>query len=77
MAGHLAAAEWCEEQNLPEQRRAHLSRVLDFEPDQPFAREELGFVRVAGDWKTQQQIAEEEELAAAEAVSVAKFGKES
>lgn len=53
-AGHLAVANWCREHGLLDQERAHLTRVLDLEPDHRTARARLGFRRVAGRWVSEE-----------------------
>lgn len=73
LAGHLAAAEWCAKQELPEQRRAHLTRALDHEPNHLYARSQLGFLRVAGEWQTRQQLAAASQALRAEQASLAKY----
>ncbi|HEY4761631.1 MAG TPA: tetratricopeptide repeat protein, partial [Thermoguttaceae bacterium] len=45
---HLELANWCLKKNLTEQARAHLTKVLDFNPDHPQARHLLGYRFVAG-----------------------------
>lgn len=57
--GHLQLAEWCREHKLSAQRKRHLERVIELEPDHAKARAALGFSKVAGEWKTQDQIRRE------------------
>ncbi|MCB9875118.1 MAG: HEAT repeat domain-containing protein [Planctomycetaceae bacterium] len=47
---HLQLAEWCGSRRMPDQQRAHLSRVLDFDPNHADAREQLGFRLANGQW---------------------------
>lgn len=54
--GHWELAEWCRERNLSTQRRVHLERIIDLEPDHLEARRGLGYSRHDGQWKTQEQI---------------------
>lgn len=56
VAGHLAIADWCAKRGLAEQERAHLTRVLTFEPEHAAARQRLGFRRVAGEWLLESDI---------------------
>lgn len=67
--GNLALANWCHEQDFKEQERAHLQRVLDFEPDRSDLRKRLGMVEVGGAWLSPQearQAAERGKQAAAD-----------
>ncbi|MCE9545038.1 MAG: hypothetical protein K8T25_05905 [Planctomycetia bacterium] len=48
--GQLRLAAWCRHEGLLDQQRAHLTRVLELNPDQPDARAQLGFTRVGNDW---------------------------
>jgi hypothetical protein len=54
--GQWTLAEWCREQHLREARERHLKRVIELDPDHAQARGALGFSRVDGQWKTQQQV---------------------
>ncbi len=54
--GQLALADWCAKRGLAEQERAHLTRVLSINSDQPDARRRLGFRRVNGDWLTEADL---------------------
>lgn len=53
--GHWDLAEWCRKHGLDEQRRAHLTAVLDIDPDHDRARKALGFVRVGPFWQSKQE----------------------
>ncbi|HEV7279492.1 MAG TPA: polymorphic toxin-type HINT domain-containing protein [Pirellulaceae bacterium] len=55
--GHLVMAEWCKAKRLFDQERAHLARVLTFEPEHAAARARLGFVRVGAEWVGREEIA--------------------
>ncbi|HUG67606.1 MAG TPA: polymorphic toxin-type HINT domain-containing protein [Pirellulaceae bacterium] len=67
---HLQLAEWCGERRMPDQQRAHLSRVLEFDPNHADAREQLGFRLSNGQWihatelrrRTEQQASRQEAL---------------
>jgi hypothetical protein len=48
--GQLELANWCLQHGLPGQERAHLARVLEFDPEHPAARARLGFIRRNGEW---------------------------
>jgi hypothetical protein len=54
LEGHLTLAAWCRSEELPEQERAHLHRVLEFDNSHPFARERLGFQQIGGRWASPQ-----------------------
>ncbi len=54
--GYLALANWCAENSLPLQERAHLFQVIDLAPNHEGARWRLGFVMVEGDWVETQTI---------------------
>lgn len=71
--GHLELASWCAAHKLDEQARAHLTRVLDFDPDHVEARRLLGFVLVNGTWVSHQEIAEAQAAARQAAVATAKW----
>ncbi|MCA9185329.1 MAG: hypothetical protein R3E01_18040 [Pirellulaceae bacterium] len=53
VAGHWKMAEWCREQGLGAEREFHLEGVLRHEPDHADARRILGYVKVDGEWTTQ------------------------
>jgi hypothetical protein len=55
--GHVQLARWCMRRRLDDQARAHWTKVLSFNPDQPEARRQLGFQKVNGTWLSQQEIA--------------------
>ena len=56
--GHMALASLCTKRRLTDQRRAHLTRVLQFDPDHVEARRQLGYQLVDGNWMTRQGIAD-------------------
>ncbi len=60
--GQLQLAEWCRERNLPAQRRAHLERVIELDPNHVQARHGLGYSQVGGRWTTQKEAMEEQGL---------------
>lgn len=73
--GQLALAEWCRQKKLPDQARAHLSRVLELEPNHAAARAALGYQRIGGLWVSPAERAADAELALEERESLAKFGE--
>ena len=50
VAGQLELAIWCSKHGLPNQQRAHLTKVLELNPDHLAARAALGFQHVDGIW---------------------------
>ncbi len=51
-----ALAEWCREHRLSDQRRKHLERVIELDPDHVQSRRALGYSRFDGAWKTREQL---------------------
>lgn len=49
-AAHFELAEWCRSVDLRAERRRHLMRAIELEPDFVPAREALGYVRINGLW---------------------------
>ncbi len=64
----MELARWCGKKKLFDQQRAHLTRVIELDPDHAEARAELGFKRIEGAWRgreeQQQAAAQEKQLAA-------------
>jgi len=54
--GQRGLAVWCEAHHLPDQQRAHLTRLLQMAPDDAAARVKLGYVRINGTWVVQEEI---------------------
>ena len=52
-------AEWCRARGLQEQRKQHLWRVIELEPDHVEARRALGFAEVEGKWVTRKDYFQE------------------
>lgn len=55
-AGQLALARYCQRQQLDDQARAHLVRVLDHDANHAEARRVLGFVMTNGQWVHQSEL---------------------
>lgn len=53
--GHWALAEWCQQHGLEQQRKGHLERIIELDPDHAPARHALGYSQIQGEWKTQEQ----------------------
>ncbi len=73
-AGQLSLADWCAKRGLKDQERAHLTVVLNFEPDHEAVRARLGFLRVDGAWVTKQQLDATAEQARIEAQAMRRWG---
>jgi len=58
LEGRLALAEWCAKKKLVDQQRAHLTEVLEINPDQPHARHLLGYRQVDGVWLSADEISQ-------------------
>jgi hypothetical protein len=55
VAGHLALADWCRDHKLNDQRKRHLERVLELDPNNAGARSQLGYAKLGGQWRTRQE----------------------
>ena len=55
MEGQWKLAEWCHEHGLPDQRKTHLQRVIELDPDHVEARRLLGYSKIDGKWMTQEE----------------------
>lgn len=51
-------ALWCEEHKLPKQRKLHLEKTIELDPDHAQAREKLGYVNRDGKWMTANELKE-------------------
>ena len=68
VAGQIELARWCAKKKLVDQQRAHLTKVLELDPDNAEARAELGFKQIAGAWHSREeleQVADQEKQTAA------------
>ncbi|MFH1264219.1 MAG: hypothetical protein ABIK89_00720, partial [Planctomycetota bacterium] len=52
-------AEWCRQNTLLAERKVHLERILELNPDHEQARRVLGYFRKDGQWTTRQQVMED------------------
>ena len=73
--GHLAVARWCQSNRLPQQRRAHLERVLDYAPDHARARKLLGYEFLAGKWISPGQQESRKQILRRKKDSMKKYGR--
>ena len=56
VAGQIELAEWCKEHKLPKERKRHLARVIELDPEHREARRLLGYYFLEGEWKTTEQV---------------------
>ncbi len=54
--GQLALAKWCASQQLMDEQRTHLERVIELDPNQAEARSLLGYRRVGNRWLTRDDV---------------------
>ena len=54
--GQWKLAEWCRENRLPKQRKTHLERVVELDPEHAAARHALGYSHIQGRWVTQAKL---------------------
>ena len=54
--GQWELAEWCRQHGLRKERKAHLRRVLAWEPDHARARHALGYCQFRGQWVRPEEI---------------------
>ncbi len=54
--GQWALAEWCLNNHLVPQRKVHLGRIIQLDPNHAEARRALGFSQINGEWKTQEEV---------------------
>lgn len=59
VSGQLQMADWCRSHDLKQQRREHLWRVIELDPDHADARRALGFNEVGGRWVTTREFFQE------------------
>jgi hypothetical protein len=71
--GQLELAQWCLKRNLSDQARAHLTKVLELNPDQPEARRLLNYRSVANNWVSDKDVADAQEQAKKEAAALNKW----
>ncbi len=74
LGNHLALATWCAKQELMDQCRSHLHRVLAFDPDHAAARRALGYRNFDGEWMSPRELMELQRRALTAEKSVRDFG---
>lgn len=58
--GQWKMSEWCRENHLSQQRRAHLERIIELDPNHEAARRGLGYSHIRGQWMTQKEKMEKD-----------------
>ncbi len=53
--GHWLLSEWCRENRLNEERKTHLRRIIELDPDHAKARSLLEYRKVDGEWMTRDE----------------------
>ncbi|MGD0896308.1 MAG: HEAT repeat domain-containing protein [Thermoguttaceae bacterium] len=53
--GQWDLAQWCRDHKLPAQRKIHLQRVIELDPEHVEARRLLGYNKIEGHWITQDE----------------------
>lgn len=51
----MKLADWCRERQLVEQRKRHLQRVIELDPEHAKARQALGYAKIDGEWRTREE----------------------
>jgi hypothetical protein len=74
--GNLKLANWCRERSLPQQERAHLSRILELNSEQPGIRGRLGLQNLNGQWVTKDEAREAAERLGKEAEALSRWRSE-
>ena len=73
VVGQMQAADWCRDRDLPNQERAHLTKVLEIKPDHEPALLRLGFEPVRGGWASREEIQAAEDAAEAQRVAMERW----
>lgn len=55
VAAQMQLADWCRENRLDKQRKTHLRRVIELDPDHRAARFALGYSKYDGKWMTRDE----------------------
>jgi len=71
--GHLEMARWCAAKKMPDQQRAHLTRVVALVPNHAEARRALGHQLVDGQWRSQAELALTRERVTREAANLERW----
>lgn len=70
---NLRLADWCAQEKLPDQERAHLLRAIDLEPGNAAIRQRLGHVWTGSEWLTREQVVEQTAAAQEQAAGNKKY----
>ncbi len=54
--GQWDLAEWCRKRTLLSERKVHLERILELDPDHEKARRLLGYFKRDGEWTTEEEV---------------------
>ena len=54
--GHKKMADWCQDKGLISERKTHLERILQLDPDHAVARSALGYLKSQGEWVTREEM---------------------
>jgi hypothetical protein len=60
--GQWKLAEWCREHRLEAQRKEHLDRIIELDPNNVQAHRALHHSQIDGEWQTQEEILEKQGL---------------
>lgn len=74
-ANQVSLATWCSSAGLLDQCRAHLTRALEFEPDNVGIRQALGYRNVGGEWASPAEVVEFSERIEATRKSIEKYAR--
>ena len=61
-AGQWKLAEWCREHRLDAQRKEHLERVIELDPNNVQAHHALHHVQIDGEWQTNDEVMKKQGL---------------
>jgi hypothetical protein len=75
VASQFKLANWCQQKELVDQERTHLTKVLDLEPDNADARARLGFRLIDGQWLSSQEIQGAKQRAKLASLAVGRYAK--
>jgi hypothetical protein len=71
--GQRKLAAWCGRHGLKDQERAHLTKLLDLDPDDAEARRKLGYVNRGGVWISEEEAGQDAQQENRQAKSLAQW----
>lgn len=74
LEGHLKLAAYCGRNGLKDEERAHLSRVVDLNPEHLDARQRLGFRKIADRWWSAEELEREQRRSEARTAGLEAWG---